>query len=66
MRAFRLLCVLTLAAAGAVPVLDVAAAAPKAKPNRIKIEYVAPKNPAHQPIYDRLKQAASSKRRRTS
>ena len=56
MRAFRLLCVLTLAAAGAIPVLDGAAAAPKAKPNQIKIQYVAPKNPAHQPIYDRLKQ----------
>jgi hypothetical protein len=51
MHAFRLLCVLTLAA---VP--DLAAAAPKAKPNQIKIQYVAPKNPAHQPIYDRLKQ----------
>jgi Putative metallopeptidase len=56
MRAFRLLCVLTLAAAGAIPVLDGAAAAPKVKPNQIKIQYVAPKNPAHQPIYDRLKQ----------
>ena len=27
------------------------------KPNRIRIEYLAPKNPAHQHIYDRLMQA---------
>ena len=42
MRAFQLLCVLTLAA---VP--NLAAAAPKAaaKPNRIKIEYVAAEEP---------------------
>ena len=31
-------------------------AAPKGKPNQIQHEYVAPKNPAHQPIYDQMKQ----------
>src|ERR1700712_267961 len=31
-------------------------AAPKSKPNQIKYEYVAPKNPAHQPIHDQMKQ----------
>lgn len=33
-----------------------ASAAPKAKPNQIQYEYVAPKNPAHQTIYDQMKQ----------
>jgi putative metallopeptidase DUF4344 len=48
----------TLAIAGTALVLQLAAAAQAnvAKPNRIKIDYVAPKDPAHQPIYDRLKQ----------
>ena len=31
-------------------------AAPKNKPNQIKYEYVPPKNPAHQPIHDQMKQ----------
>lgn len=31
-------------------------AAPQAKPNQIKFEYVPPKNPAHQPIHDQMKQ----------
>src|SRR6188768_1799865 len=31
-------------------------AAPKGKPNQIQHEYVAPTNPAHQPIYDQMKQ----------
>src|ERR1044072_5891204 len=53
MRAFKPALLLALVLAS-VP--DIAAAAPKAKPNQIKIEYVTPKNPAHQPIYDRLKQ----------
>jgi hypothetical protein len=50
---------LALAFAGTVSDPQLASAAQKAaaKPNRIKIEYVAPKNPAHQPIYDQLKQA---------
>ena len=32
------------------------AAADEARPNRMQIEYVPPKNPAFQPIYDALKQ----------
>ena len=31
-------------------------AAPKSKPNQIQYEYVPPKNPAHQPIHDQMKQ----------
>lgn len=31
-------------------------AAAKGKPNQIRYEYVAPKNPAHQPIHDQMKQ----------
>ena len=59
MSAFRLLLVLAITAVGAALLPDLAAAAKagSAKPNRIKIEYVAPKNPAHQLIYDQLKQA---------
>jgi hypothetical protein len=58
MSAFRLL-VLAITAVGAALLPDLAAGAQagSAKPNRIKIDYVAPKNSAHQPIYDRLKQA---------
>ncbi|MBR1144333.1 hypothetical protein JQ567_13670 [Bradyrhizobium sp. AUGA SZCCT0431] len=33
-----------------------ASAAPKSKPNQIKYEYVSPKDPAHLPIYDKMKQ----------
>jgi hypothetical protein len=33
-----------------------AAARTESKPNQIKFEYVKPKNPGHQPIYDQLKQ----------
>ena len=32
------------------------AAASEAAPNRIKAEYYPPKNPAHQPIYDMLRE----------
>jgi hypothetical protein len=32
-------------------------AAAAARPNRISIDYVIPKNPSHQPIYQRLKEA---------
>ena len=46
-----------LCAAGAVLVgLSAANAAPDYQSNRIRIEYGAPKNPQHQPIYDMLKQ----------
>jgi len=53
MSAFRLLLVLAIAA---VPNLAVAAQKGAAKPDRITIGYVAPKNPAHQPIYNRLRE----------
>lgn len=33
-----------------------AQAAPRAKPNQIQFEYVAPKDPAHQPIHDQMKE----------
>ncbi|MBR1245663.1 hypothetical protein JQ609_01825 [Bradyrhizobium sp. AUGA SZCCT0169] len=33
-----------------------ASAAPKSKPNQIKYEYVSPKDPAHQPIHDQMRQ----------
>ena len=33
-----------------------ATAAPRAKPNQIKYEYVPPKDPAHQAIHDQMKQ----------
>ena len=36
--------------------IDKADAAPKGKPNQIKYEYVSPKDPAHQPIHDQMKQ----------
>jgi hypothetical protein len=37
-------------------IISDAHAAPKSKPNQIKYEYVPPKNPAHQPIHDQMKQ----------
>ena len=50
-----------IAAVAAATILGVLAistadAAPKSKPNQIQIEYVAPKNPAHQSIHDQMKQ----------
>ena len=53
-RGFRLAEVLALALCAAS--LDVAVAAEDPKPNRIKIEYVAPKDPAHLPIYNMIKE----------
>ena len=48
---------LLLCAAGAgLFALSAANAATDFQSNRIRIEYVAPKNPEHQPIYDMLKQ----------
>jgi len=58
MSALRLLLVPAVAFVGAFLAPDIAAAAQAgaAKPNRIKIDYVAPKNPAHQVIYRKLKE----------
>jgi hypothetical protein len=48
---------LTLAVAGMVLVAAAATTASAAsKTNRVSISYVSPKNPAHQPIYERLKE----------
>jgi hypothetical protein len=38
------------------------AVADDARTNRIQIEYVPPKNPAFQPIYDALKQASNARK----
>jgi hypothetical protein len=38
------------------PGIGNAQAEPRAKPNQIKYEYVPPKNPAHQPIHDQMRQ----------
>lgn len=58
MSAFRLLLVPAIAFVVAFLAPDIAAAAQAgaAKPNQIKIDYVAPKNPAHHVIYRKLKE----------
>ena len=58
MSALRLLLVPAVAFVSAFLAPDIAASAQAgaAKPNRIKIDYVAPKNPAHQVIYRKLKE----------
>ena len=58
MSALRLLLVPAIAFIGAFLAPDIAAAAEggAAKPNRIKIDYAAPKNPAHQVIYRKLRE----------
>jgi hypothetical protein len=46
-----------LVATSLAPVaINSASAAPKAKPNQIRYEYVAPKDPEHQAIHDQMKQ----------
>ncbi|MDO8978689.1 MAG: DUF4344 domain-containing metallopeptidase [Afipia sp.] len=40
----------------ALSAIGTANAAPRGKPNQIQYEYVPPKNPAHQPIHDQMKQ----------
>jgi len=37
-------------------IVTTAQAAPPAPPNRVNVSYVLPKNPAHQPIYEQLKE----------
>jgi len=54
--ALRLLLVPAIAFVGLAPDIAAAAQASAAKPNRIKIDYVEPKNPAHQVIYRKLKE----------
>ena len=56
-------CVVILAAGvyATISAFDPASAA-TFKSKQIRVEYVAPKNPAHQPIYERLKQARALER----
>src|SRR5262249_21987511 len=58
MRALRLRLVPAIAFVGVFLACDlvVAKEASAAKPNRIRIDYIAPKNPAHQVIYRKLKE----------
>jgi hypothetical protein len=45
--------------------VSAAATAARYKSNQIRVEYVLPKNPAHQFFYDRLKQARALERIQT-
>jgi len=58
MRTFKSVLFLSLMLAAAPLAADDAHAA-KARTAQIRISYVPPKNPAHQPVYDRLKNARS-------
>ena len=42
-----------------LPALVAPVEAAPARPNRVSTKYVPPKNPAHQPIYQRLKENRS-------
>jgi len=53
MKTLRLIAACLFVASGTAEAVH---AAP-ARPGRIRVSYVAPKNPAHQPIYQRLKEA---------
>jgi hypothetical protein len=57
-RARRLAAAL-VAATATIATIGGADAAPQAKPNQIRYEYVAPKDPAHQSIHDQMKQGRS-------
>lgn len=61
---FRYVVILTTGVCLAIGVSGPAGAAPY-KSKQIRIEYVPPKNPAHQSIYDRLKQTRSLERIQT-
>lgn len=50
------ICVLALAVLGSPLAQCESLAATDSQPNRIRIEYVVPKSPEHQPIYERLKE----------
>ena len=55
LKLFRYVVVLTAGVCLAINVSGLATAAPY-KSKQIRVEYVLPKNPAHQSIYERLKQ----------
>jgi Putative metallopeptidase len=61
LKLFRYFVILTT---GSYLAIGAAAAAPY-KSNQIRVEYALPKNPAHQSIYDRLKQARALERIQT-
>lgn len=56
MRKSMSLIIVAIAVASMSSILTAAAPTGKAQPNRIRIEYVSPKNPAHQMLYDMLKE----------
>lgn len=56
LKLFRCVAILTGGVCLAISIAGAATAAPY-KSKQIRIEYAVPKNPAHQPIYERLKQA---------
>ena len=64
LKLFRYFVILTTGGYLAIGVSGAAAAAPY-KSKQIRVEYALPKNPAHQSIYDRLKQARALERIQT-
>ena len=52
----HLICGFALAVLGLPLAQCKSLAATDSQPNRIRIEYVVPKSPEHQPIYERLKE----------
>ena len=52
----HLICGFALAVLGSPLAQSESLAATDPQPNRIRIEYVVPKSPEHQPIYERLKE----------
>jgi putative metallopeptidase DUF4344 len=61
LKLFRYVVILTTGVYLAISISGLASAAPY-KPKQVRVEYVLPKNPAHQPIYERLKQARALER----
>ena len=61
LKLFRYVVILTTGVYLAISVSGPASAAPY-KSKQVRVEYVLPKNPAHQPIYERLKQARALER----
>ena len=61
LKLFRYVVILTIGVYLAISVSGPASAAPY-KSKQVRVEYVLPKNPAHQPIYERLKQARALER----
>ena len=64
LKLFRCVILLTAGVCLAMSI-SASASAPSYKSGQIRVEYVLPKNPAHQPIYERLKQARALERIQT-